>query len=80
MKLRSFQQEQGYRYRLTFESGEVISVDLRELIATHVSEEQLQTAHLDSEWDCLEFKDGQVDIEPRTLYRFARQQIEWQVA
>jgi len=80
MKLRSFQQEQGYRYRLTFESGEVISVDLRELIATHVSEEQLQTAHLDSEWGCLEFKDGQVDIEPRTLYRFARQQIEWQVA
>ena len=80
MKLRSFQQVQGYRFRLTFDSGEVMSIDLYTLIGTYVSEDQLKTAHLDSEWWCLEFNDGQVDIEPRTLYRFAHQQIEQEVA
>ena len=80
MKLRFLQQERGYRYRLTFDSGEVMSIDLHGLIGTYVSEEQLKTAHLDPEWGCLEFRDGEVDIEPRTLYRFARQQIEQEVA
>ncbi|EIC21306.1 DUF2442 domain-containing protein [Thiorhodovibrio frisius] len=80
MKLKSLQQEQGDRYRLTFDSGEVTSVDLRDLIAHHVSEEQLQTAHLDSEWGCLEFNEGHVDIPPKTLYHFACQQRDRQVA
>ncbi|MFI3119374.1 MAG: hypothetical protein QX203_05310 [Methylococcaceae bacterium] len=31
----------------------------------------LNTAHIDPEWGCLKFNDGRVDIEPKTLYRFA---------
>jgi hypothetical protein len=27
---------------------------------------------IDPDWGCLEFNHGQVDIEPQTLYRFAR--------
>jgi len=41
------------------------------LIGKHVSLDQLNTAHIDPEWGCLEFNAGFVDIEPKTLYQFA---------
>ena len=61
----------AYRFLILFENGENKEVDLFNLIAKHVSLEQLNTARIDTEWGCLEFNDGQVDIEPKTLYQFA---------
>jgi hypothetical protein len=55
----------------TFENRQCIDVDLEPLIGNYVSVEQATTAELDSEWDCLQFNGGAVDIEPNTLYRFA---------
>ncbi len=69
MKLVNFKQKEGYRFALTFENGETKETDLRELIGNYVSSEFLNTARIDNEWGCLEFKDGAVDIEPKTLYK-----------
>ena len=41
------------------------------LIGHHVSLEALNTARIDPEWGYLEFNDGKVDIEPKTLCQFA---------
>lgn len=73
MKLVNFKKLQDYWFVLTFENGETKDIDLAPLIAKHVSLENLQTARINSEWGCLEFNDGLVDIEPKTLYRFAMQ-------
>ena len=72
MKLKDFQQRDGYRFVLTFENGEVRQADLTDLIGDHVEPEALATARVDPDWGCLEFKGGMVDIEPKTLYRYAR--------
>ncbi len=71
MKLKSFEHIDAYRYSLIFENGGHREVDLIDLIGKHVSLEQLNTAHIDPEWGCLEFNAGLVDIEPKTLYQFA---------
>jgi hypothetical protein len=71
MKLKNFEHREGYRFVLTFENGETMEADLKELIGSHVNPEALDTARIDPEWGCLEFKDGMVDIEPKTLYRCA---------
>jgi len=70
MKLKNFEQQDGYRFKLFFENGEVKEVDLKTLIGSHVALEALNTARIDTEWGCLEFKNGSVDIEPKTLYRY----------
>ncbi len=70
MKLRYFEYCGAYRFRLTFENGEVKEADLQGLIGRHVDPNALSTAHIDSEWGCLEFLNGLVDIEPKTLYRY----------
>jgi hypothetical protein len=44
--------------------------DLKALIGTFVEEGQLNTAKIDTEWGCLEFKNGAVDIERKTLYHY----------
>ncbi len=72
MKLRDFKQLDGYRFRLFFESGETWDADLEDLLDQHVPVEALPTARIDPDWGCLEFLDGRVDIEPKTLYRFVR--------
>lgn len=69
MKLTSFEHRQGYCFRLTFENGETQEADLHGLIGKYVSPDDLNTARIDPEWGCLEFKQGMVDIEPKTLYR-----------
>ena len=71
MKLKNFQQQDGYIFLLTFENGKTWQADLTELIAKHVSMEDLKTAQINPEWRCLEFKNGMVDIEPKTLYQYA---------
>jgi hypothetical protein len=72
MKLASIEHQRAYRFVLTFQNGEVMESDLRDLVGQHVSEQALSTSRIDPDWGCLEFLDGQVDIEPRTLYRYAR--------
>ncbi|MCX7074892.1 MAG: DUF2442 domain-containing protein [Methylococcales bacterium] len=71
MKLKSFTQQDGYRFTLIFENGEIKDADLKNLIGSHVELEALKTARIDSEWGCFEFKNGCVDVEPKTLYRYA---------
>ena len=72
MKLASIEHQRAYRFVLTFQNGEVMESDLRDLIGQHVSEQALSTGRIDPDWGCLEFLGGQVDIEPRTLYRYAK--------
>lgn len=71
MKLKNIEHCQGYRFALIFANGVVKEVDLQELIGQHVPLEALDTARIDPEWGCLEFKEGSVDIDPKTLYRYA---------
>ena len=71
MKLKHFTWQDAYRFKLIFENGEVKEADLKELIGHYVALEALNTAHLDTIWGCLEFKNGMVDIEPKTLYEYA---------
>lgn len=72
MKLTHFEHQEAYRFVLTFENGEVREADLQDLIGQHVAVDSLLTAHIDPEWGCLEFLNGRVDIEPKTLYRYVR--------
>jgi hypothetical protein len=71
MKLKHFEHYEGYRFLLTFDNGEIKEVDLIDLIGSDVSVDELNTARIDPEWGCLEFNEGKVDIEPKTVYRFA---------
>jgi hypothetical protein len=70
MKLTSFEQQSGYQFRLFFENGEVKETDLKPLIGQYVDVADLKTARIDTDWGCLEFKNGIVDIEPKTLYKY----------
>jgi hypothetical protein len=80
MKLIAFEHIQNYRFLLTFKDGTAVECDLDELIGTHVSIEDISSARIDPEWGCLEFKGGQVDIAPKTLYRFSTKGRESQAA
>jgi hypothetical protein len=80
MKLKQFVHLQDYRFELTFENGETIVADLGTLIAEHVAPQETQSARINPEWGCLEFKAGIVDIEPKTLYRFALTASQQQAA
>jgi len=71
MKLISFEYQHDYIFILAFENGEKIEVNLSDLINKYVSEKNLNTAQINKEWGCLEFNNGMVDIEPKTLYRYA---------
>lgn len=71
MKLVKFIYQQDYCFTLFFANGESKDVDLKALIGTYVALNELKTAQLNLEWGCLEFNKGDVDIEPKTLYRYA---------
>ena len=71
MKIKHFEHLDAYRFLLTFENGEVKKTDLVDLIGHYVPLDALNTARIDTEWGCLEFNGGKVDIEPKTLYQFA---------
>lgn len=70
MQLRSFRNT-GYQFSLSFADGRCVEINLQPLIGRYVSENELPSARLDSEWGCLEFCGGAVDVEPDTLYRYA---------
>ncbi len=74
MKLLCFKHTQGYQFNLTFANGETRLVDLTELVSRYVSPDAVSSARLDPEWGCLEFNNGMVDIEPKTLYQYAKKQ------
>lgn len=71
MKLIDFKIYNNYVFNLSFEDGSSRTIDLSKLIKDKVNLKELQTAHLDKEWGCLEFKNGLVDISPKTLYNFS---------
>ena len=71
MKLTRFEHQEGYRFVLTFENGDVRAVDLQDLVGRHVPVDLASSARIDPEWGCLEFLDGRVDVEPKTLYRYS---------
>ncbi|MEA3331953.1 MAG: DUF2442 domain-containing protein [Campylobacterota bacterium] len=68
MKLIKFNIIKNYIFDLYFEDDTMKRVDLSNLIKSKVSKEELSSAHIDSDWGCLEFKNGYVDIDPKTLY------------
>ncbi|MEI7695847.1 MAG: DUF2442 domain-containing protein [Chlorobium sp.] len=70
MKLKNFQNN-GFEFSLLFANGDNIIVNLRDLIGEYVSESDLSSAVIDSEWGCIEFCNGNIDIEPSTLYHYA---------
>lgn len=74
MKLVNFKYQQNYIFILTFENGESIKTDLKNLLEKHIDINNLNTAQLNKDWGCLEFNNGKVDIDPKTLYRYAVQQ------
>jgi hypothetical protein len=72
MKLKNFQQKKDYEFVFVFENGEQKQSDIKDLVAKYLSKDELQTARVNAEWGCLEFKDGAVDIEPNTLYKYCK--------
>lgn len=73
MKLIDCKQKKDYIFLLTFQNGEVKETDIKDLIVKYVTLDDLHTAKINSEWGCLEFLSGNVDIEPKTLYKYASQ-------
>ena len=69
MKLVEFSNN-GYIFRLKFEDGTCIESNLKALLQQKVSPSSLNTAQIDPEWGCLEFDNGLIDIEPKTLFNY----------
>jgi len=70
MKLINFKNHKNYIFNFTFENITINNIDISSLIKNKVTLQELKTAHIDKDWGCLEFNDGMVDIEPKTLYNF----------
>lgn len=73
MKLLKYRHVEGYIVSLEFQNGEKLEVDMEALVKGKVASKELSSGKIDSEWGCLEF--GDVDIEPQTLYRYAREHV-----
>jgi len=71
MKLEQFEHRGAYLFSLIFSNGVHKEIDLSQLISKHVALTEVDSARIDAEWGCLEFKDGSVDIEPKMLYQWA---------
>ncbi len=70
MKLQSFK-NLNFEFSLVFSNGEMFVVNLKALLEGYISEADLASARLDSDWGCLEFLNGTVDIDPTILYCYA---------
>jgi len=70
MKLIKFVHKVNYIFTLFFDDKKHKEIDLQKLIGKHVSVDELTTAYINTEWGCLEFNAGRVDIEPKTLYHY----------
>jgi hypothetical protein len=71
MKLIDFSHQKDLIFKLSFENGEIIQTDLSILLIKYIQVIQIDTAKIDTNWGCLEFNDGMIDIEPKTLYHYA---------
>ncbi|MGE4501678.1 MAG: DUF2442 domain-containing protein [Thiomicrospira sp.] len=72
MKLQSFQHKKNYVFSFVFADHSYAEADLSPLIQAYVEPAEIDSAEIDPEWGCLTFKNGMVDIEPKTLYTFVR--------
>jgi len=70
MKIKEFKNINNFEFVFVFENGEQKVSNIKNLVSEYLNENDLQTARINEEWGCLEFKDGAVDIEPTTLYRY----------
>ena len=75
MKIKEIKHQIDYSFLIKFENGEIISTNLKDLVSSYVNQQELTTAHVNQEWGCLEFNNGRVDIEPKTLYNYAKKQL-----
>ena len=75
MKLLQFKDLGGYRFSLVFEEDRFPVADLKSLIGGKVGLSDLDTARINEDWGCLEFKGGSIDVEPETLHRFCLQHV-----
>ncbi len=74
MKLTKIENLGNYYFNLGFDNNSLSKFNIKSLIENKISIDDLKTAQLNKEWDCLEFKDGIIDIEPKTLYNFCFKQ------
>jgi len=70
MELCGYRHVEGYVAFLEFQNGEKMEVDMEELVKGKLTPKELESGRIDPDWGCLEF--GNVDIEPKTLYQYAR--------
>lgn len=70
MRLIKYKNLNNYKFYLEFENQISGEVNLEKLISKHLSLVELASVNLNKKRGCLEFKDGMVDIEPKTLYKF----------
>jgi hypothetical protein len=75
MKLKQIKHQKEYEFILTFSNGETFSADLKNLISSYVKPQETGTAYINKEWGCLEFNEGAVDVEPKTLYQFTKNRV-----
>jgi hypothetical protein len=71
MKLEQIQCRDGHCFDLTFENSQRWESDFQSLIGQHVALEDVSTDFIDAEWDCLEFLNGQIDVELKKLANYA---------
>ena len=74
MKLTKIENLGNYYFNLGFDNNSFCKFNIKSLIENKVSINDLKAAQLNKEWDCLEFKDGIIDIKPKTLYNFCFKQ------
>ena len=80
MKLMRFELKNNYVFSFDFEDGLKKVVDISDLVKDKISKDELKTARINKEWGCLEFNNGMVDIEPKTLYKYITGSISPEVA
>jgi len=76
MKLIKYKNTNGYNFYFEFANRVKGEVNIQTLIGKYVTNNELSTANLNQEWGCLEFKNGLVDIEPKTLYKFFKLKMQ----
>jgi hypothetical protein len=75
MKLKSFEHKSNYVFALEFYDSSRVEADLSPLLQAYLEPAAIETAQIDPEWGCLMFKNGMIDIEPKTLYNFAHSHL-----
>ncbi len=72
MRLSKFQNLNNYLFYFLFEDGFEIETNIKDVVAEKVDVILLNSARIDMDWGCLEFDNGQIDIEPKTLYQYCK--------